>query len=345
MHGETDILQHRIEVAALDRRIGDAQERVRGDQDEQIEGAGDPGLHRQHMGAQRQRQVIAERRDQAAEQRQDRDPQQHRAFMIAPDAGDLVDQRLQRMRILVHVDDGEVGRDVQRHQRRERAQHEHQLRQRGRARDIHQRGIAEPRAKNRHRRLDQRQRQRQHEGIMSGFRDHCVAPMAEPRRGLSGFGGVRLLAVIVFPVSLLLQGVRDILRHVGLVMLGEHGIGPEHAGGIQRALGDHALPFAKQVRQNALVGHRQRGAPSPTLKLTARLSPRTSDPFSTIPPSRNRLPGGMCFSVTITGVEKNTIESRSAFSTSAAAMASTASEPPIMVNRRCLRVMRAPPTA
>jgi hypothetical protein len=44
-------------------------------------------------------------------------------------------------------------------------------------------------------------------------------------------------------------------------------------------------------------------------------------------------------SATIAGVEKNTIESRIAFSTSAAATASTASEPPIIVRRRCLRVM------
>src|SRR6185437_11114152 len=47
----------------------------------------------------------------------------------------------------------------------------------------------------------------------------------------------------------------------------------------------------------------------------------------------------MCFSATMTGVEKNTMESRSAFSTSAAAIASTASDPPIIVSRRCLRVM------
>jgi hypothetical protein len=112
MYREADVLQHRIEVAALDRRAGDAQERIRGDQDEQIEGAGDPALHRQHMRAQRQRQVVAEGSDQAAEQRQDRHPQQHRAFMIAPYAGDLVKQRLGRMRVLVDVDDGEVGRDV-----------------------------------------------------------------------------------------------------------------------------------------------------------------------------------------------------------------------------------------
>ena len=176
MHGEADVLQHRIEVAALDRRIGDAQERIRGDQDEQIERAGDPGLHRQHMRAQRQRQIVAEGRDQAAEQRQDRHPQQHRSFVIAPDAGDLVDQRLHRMRILEHVDDGEIRGDVQHHQRRERDRHEQQLRQRGRARDIHQGGVAPARAGDRHRGLDQRQRQRQHQRVMSGFRDHRIAP-------------------------------------------------------------------------------------------------------------------------------------------------------------------------
>src|SRR4030081_3262027 len=75
------------------------------------------------------------------------------------------------------------------------------------------------------------------------------------------------------------------------------------------------------------------------MNVTARLSPRTSEPGCTRPPSRNRLPGAICFSATIAGVEKNTIESRIAFSTSAAATASTASEPPIIVKRRCLRVM------
>src|ERR1700733_16032819 len=75
-----------------------------------------------------------------------------------------------------------------------------------------------------------------------------------------GFCITRLRAVIVFPVTLLLQRVRDILGHIGLVMLGEHGVGPEHAGGVESALGDHALPFAKQIGKNARVGNRQRGA-------------------------------------------------------------------------------------
>ena len=43
-------------------------------------------------------------------------------------------------------------------------------------------------------------------------------------------------------------------------MLGEHGVGLEHAGGVERAFGDHALPFAEQIGKNSLVGDRQRGA-------------------------------------------------------------------------------------
>ena len=50
MEGEAGILQDRIEIAALERRIGDAQERIRGGENEQLEGGRDPGLHRQHVG-------------------------------------------------------------------------------------------------------------------------------------------------------------------------------------------------------------------------------------------------------------------------------------------------------
>ena len=43
-------------------------------------------------------------------------------------------------------------------------------------------------------------------------------------------------------------------------MFGQHGVGPEHAGGVEDTFGDHALPFAKQIRKNSLVGDRQCGA-------------------------------------------------------------------------------------
>ena len=46
-------------------------------------------------------------------------------------------------------------------------------------------------------------------------------------------------------------------RHVALVMLGENGLGAQLAGRLEHAFGDHALPLAEQVRQQALIGHFQ----------------------------------------------------------------------------------------
>ena len=86
MDGEAEILQDRVEVAAFERRVRQARERVGGDEDEQIEGAGDPRLHRQHMRLQRRRQIAAEGGDKRAEQRQDQHPQEHRALVVSPDA-------------------------------------------------------------------------------------------------------------------------------------------------------------------------------------------------------------------------------------------------------------------
>src|SRR3954467_11703191 len=71
------------------------------------------------------------------------------------------------------------------------------------------------------------------------------------RRSLCGpllcLGQARLAVVIVLPVALLLQRIGDVLRHIGLVVLGEHRIGLEYAAGVERAFGHHALPFAEQV--------------------------------------------------------------------------------------------------
>ncbi len=91
---------------------------------------------------------------------------------------------------------------------------------------------------------------------MSAFGDHRMAPWVGAAEALRH----ALLAVIVLPVALLLQGIGDVLRHVGLVVLGEHGVGAEHARRIERAFGDDALPLAEQIRQDALVGDRQRRA-------------------------------------------------------------------------------------
>src|SRR6056297_819775 len=70
-------------------------------------------------------------------------------------------------------------------------------------------------------------------------------PTRPPRRSpRPGLGGARA------EMTLLLQRLGDLLGHVLLVVLGEHLLGLENAAD-QPALGDDALPFAEQVRQDA----------------------------------------------------------------------------------------------
>src|SRR4029079_8072098 len=66
--------------------------------------------------------------------------------------------------------------------------------------------------------------------------------------------GAGLLAVGL-PVALLLQRIGDFFRHVGLVVLGEHIVGFEGPLAVERTLGHDALPLAKEVRQQALIGN------------------------------------------------------------------------------------------
>src|SRR3982074_82154 len=69
------------------------------------------------------------------------------------------------------------------------------------------------------------------------------------------------LFVLVLPVALLLPAVGDLLRHIGLVVLGEHAVGAEGAHWIEGAFGNDPLSFAEQIRQQALIGHRD-GTPA-----------------------------------------------------------------------------------
>ena len=192
MDGEADVLEHRIEVAAFERRGIEAQERVRCRQDEEVEGGGDPGLHREYGRLEAGGDVVAEQRDQGAEQGEDEHPQQHRAFVVPPGAGELVDQRHRRVRVLEHVADREIGADVARDERREGKRDEAELNDRHGLGDRHQRGVAGARADERHRRLDERQRQRQHQRVMADLLDHWMRPFLNepppPERGRVGVG-------------------------------------------------------------------------------------------------------------------------------------------------------------
>ncbi len=61
---------------------------------------------------------------------------------------------------------------------------------------------------------------------------------------------------VVLPMTLPLQRIGDVLRHIGLVMFGEHAIGAEGPAWIESTFGNHALPFAEKIRQKAAVCHR-----------------------------------------------------------------------------------------
>jgi len=156
MNGEAGILQDGVEIAALQRSLGDAQEWIGRDQNEENECHRDRGLHREHVGFEPRRQIAAEQRDQRTEHAEDEDPQQHRAFVIAPHAAELVDERLCRMGVLEHVDDGKIRPHVAHRQRGEGDRDEAELRNRGRARHSHQHGIILARPDHRHAGLDKR---------------------------------------------------------------------------------------------------------------------------------------------------------------------------------------------
>ena len=68
MKRETGVLQDRIKIAALKRRVDNAEKRIGGNKNEQMKGSSDPGLHCQRIGFERDRQISAKDGDQRAEQ-------------------------------------------------------------------------------------------------------------------------------------------------------------------------------------------------------------------------------------------------------------------------------------
>ena len=100
---EAGILQQRVHSLAVHWRRPDAVEGVRGGQAEQLEAGCGATEHGNHARAQPGRQVAAERRDGAPAQREDQAPEQDRALVVAPDPGDLVEQRLRDGAVLGDV--------------------------------------------------------------------------------------------------------------------------------------------------------------------------------------------------------------------------------------------------
>src|SRR5215469_4232830 len=98
-------------------------------------------------------------------------------------------------------------------------------------------------------------------GDASGARSHRRAGSRFPpallrARGSFAYSAHRssgLWAIIIFPMTRALQSVRNLLRHVIFIVLGEDRVRPERAGYIECAFRHDALTFAEKVRQHALI--------------------------------------------------------------------------------------------
>ena len=150
---------------------GTTREWIGGRQDEQEECDGDGALRREGVGAKPRRNRVPRQGDHGAEQGEDQDPEEHRALMVPPDAGQLVDERLRRMRVLDDVEDREIGRDVSGREGRER-QHAGEHGERRRSGDVHEHRIVGARTPQRHGELHERQSERQRQGEMAGLDQH-----------------------------------------------------------------------------------------------------------------------------------------------------------------------------
>ena len=173
MEGETGVLQDRVDAVAVERSWVEALERVRREHDEGEEAEADHALHGKRVGLESRRQVAAIDRQRRSEQRQDQHPEQHRAFVVRPYAGDFVEEGLRRVRVGGHDADREVRRDEGPDQRCECGDDAGGLCKRGLSRVIHQRRLAPPRADQRYDRLGQRDREGQQEGEVADFWNHA----------------------------------------------------------------------------------------------------------------------------------------------------------------------------
>ena len=173
MQSEADILQQRIEAKAFHGRFGQPLERVGTQQQEGIETERDEALRGQRSLHGLFGQAALHRRDQAAGQRHDRHPQQHRAFVVAPCARKLENQRLERMRIRRNQLHRQVGNGKDIKQRKEGKSGQAALQYGGRPRETGDAvRLAPAQRQSAADQLQQRQRRRQPQGCMAEFGNH-----------------------------------------------------------------------------------------------------------------------------------------------------------------------------
>jgi len=108
MDRQPRVLQERVQADAIIRHWRHPGERVGAEDQEGEKPSRGQALHRDCPRPQARGQGLSEPDHGRPEQRHDHDPEQHRAFMIAPGAAELVDHRLARMRMRRHQLDAEI---------------------------------------------------------------------------------------------------------------------------------------------------------------------------------------------------------------------------------------------
>ena len=173
MDDQPEILEQRIQILAFRGAGQQAFERAGSDQDEEQEAEGDEAEGAEDAGNHDIGQLARQHGDGEGPPAKHQHPQQQRAFMSAPDGGDAVLDRQQRIRVLGDVEHrkvagheslrqaGEGEGDQQRHRRCRRA---------GQRNPGHPAAVG---ADQRQRAENEGDQRRQDEGEMAEFGDHA----------------------------------------------------------------------------------------------------------------------------------------------------------------------------
>ena len=178
MKGQTGVLQQGVQVIAIQRRVGQTQERVRGEEHKGQERHTDHALHGQNPRLQRGRKVVAKPHRTSSKQRQGQRPQEQTALMVAPHAGNLVQHRLVGVRIQRDKPQGKVRHHKGIGQRGKGCGDQDQLHKRCRFRQGHQPTVAPRGAVQGQCGLHERNRKGKDQRKMAQFDDHRHSPIS-----------------------------------------------------------------------------------------------------------------------------------------------------------------------
>ena len=176
MQDHAGILQQRIEIAAVGGNREKALERIRGKEREGEETDAHEPHHAQHPRDHLVGQMAAEHRDRRHPEPEHEHPEQERALVAAPHAGNAVMQRQRGIGMVRHVRDREVIDDERVGKAAERDRNEHEQSLRNRPRRRHPYRVAASGADNPDRGLRKRKAEGERKRKLAELGDHRPLP-------------------------------------------------------------------------------------------------------------------------------------------------------------------------